>query len=316
MKLRIQILFVLVALVAGVHQAASQGTAFSYQGSLNDGGNPASGIYDVEFTLYATNIMGDVIAGPVTNNATVVSNGLFSASVDFGPNVFTGSNYWLDLAVRTNGANIFSELTPRQAIAPTPYAIFANTASNVSGTISPNQLSGPIPAAQLPASVLTNGASGVSISGTFTGNGSGLTNVSGPTKTYWSYQTPGNGSLNYTGSGATYFQGGLQFIPGATNVISQAGTYLVQYNAEAECTSGTSQWVQIVPIISGVPQTSTVTFLPNINQIYSLSGSFIINLPSGTNSLSFNFNASSSSVYLESVSYNNYYFSASYVRIQ
>jgi len=38
--------------------------------------------------------------------------------------------------------------------------------------------SGTIPLAQLPAGVITNGASGVSISGSFTGNGGGLTNLS------------------------------------------------------------------------------------------------------------------------------------------
>jgi len=32
--------------------AHAQGTAFTYQGRLNDGANPASGIYDLRFAIY------------------------------------------------------------------------------------------------------------------------------------------------------------------------------------------------------------------------------------------------------------------------
>ena len=64
----------------------AQGTAFTYQGRLNDGGNPANGNYDLRFTIYdSTNIPGVVIAGPLTNSATAVSNGLFTANLDYGP---------------------------------------------------------------------------------------------------------------------------------------------------------------------------------------------------------------------------------------
>lgn len=170
--------------------ALAQGTAFQYQGQLICSGAPANGSYDIQFTLYATNMTGVTVAGPVTNSATAVSNGLFSTTIDLGPGVFTGSNCWLEIAVSTNGANAFSTLAPRQKIMPVPFAIFANTASNLVGTVSASQLSGGIPAtniigtiplAQLPATVITNGASGVNISGTFTGDGTGLTNVNATT---------------------------------------------------------------------------------------------------------------------------------------
>ena len=49
-----------------------------------------------------------------------------------------------------------------------PVSVAAVAAGNLTGTLT---------AAQLPGNVLTNGASGVSLSGTFTGNGSGLTNL-------------------------------------------------------------------------------------------------------------------------------------------
>jgi hypothetical protein len=42
----------------------AQGTAFTYQGRLNDNGVPVTGNYDVQFALYTTNVMGNPVAGP------------------------------------------------------------------------------------------------------------------------------------------------------------------------------------------------------------------------------------------------------------
>src|SRR5580765_7876232 len=112
----------------------AQGTAFTYQGRLNNGANPASGSFDLTFALFPTNAGGAPVTTPLTNSATAVSNGLFTVTLDFG-GLFTGANYWLEIAVRTNGGGAFTNLSPRQPVTPTPYAIFANTASNLSGTI-------------------------------------------------------------------------------------------------------------------------------------------------------------------------------------
>ena len=155
----------------------AQGTAFLYQGQLAANGAPANGSYDMIFALYATNTSGSAVAGPITNSATSVSNGLFSATIDFGAGVFSGSSYWLDISVSPTGSNTFTELTPRQPILPAPYAIMANSASNLLGTLPAAQLGGTIPLAQLPSMVVTNGSAGINISGTFSGNGAGLTNI-------------------------------------------------------------------------------------------------------------------------------------------
>lgn len=148
--------------------AFAQGTAFTYQGRLNDNGAPANGIYDLQFSLYATNVNGNPVAGPVTNCATAVSNGLFTATIDFGPDVFTGANYWLDVAVRTNGG-VFTDLTPRQPVTPVPSAIFAGSASNLLAPLPVAQLNGAVPLAQLPPEVVTNNGSSVNLGGTFNG---------------------------------------------------------------------------------------------------------------------------------------------------
>ena len=128
--------------------AGAQGTAFTYQGVLNTGGSPANGSYDLQFTLFTTNVTGTPVAGPVTNPAVPVANGLFTTTVDFG-NAFTGASNWLEIAVSTNGANAFTTLAPRQQLTPVPYALYANSASNLLGNISASQItSGTIGAGQ------------------------------------------------------------------------------------------------------------------------------------------------------------------------
>jgi trimeric autotransporter adhesin len=113
--------------------AWGQGTAFTYQGRLNNGGVPANGIYDLQFTIYDLATNGTLLAGPVTNSTTGVSNGLFTVRLDFGATPFTGADRWLDIAVRTNGVGAFNVLTPRQPLTPAPYAIMTANAARVSG---------------------------------------------------------------------------------------------------------------------------------------------------------------------------------------
>ena len=155
--------------------ARAQTTAFTYQGRLNDGSGPVNGSYDLTFTLLTTNVAGSAIAGPVTNSATAVTNGLFTTIVDFGAGVFTGGSNWLEIAVRTSGGSSFTTLTPRQQITPTPYAIFATTAGNLGGTLPSSQLSGLIPNGTLPANP---NFVGLVTANAFAGNGSALTLLS------------------------------------------------------------------------------------------------------------------------------------------
>ena len=190
-------LLALSTLNSQLSTAHAQGTAFSYQGRLVSGGAPAGGSDDLTFTLYDSDQPGgNLIAGPLTNSATAVSNGLFTTTIDFGAGVFTGTNYWLEIAVETNGGSGFTTLAPRQELTPVPYAIFANTASNVLGTVPPAGLSGNYDSA------LTLDNPGNSISGTFTGDGTGVANVDAATldgltsAAFWS--TAGNAGANPT----------------------------------------------------------------------------------------------------------------------
>jgi hypothetical protein len=160
-------------LLSHLSQAAGQGTAFTYQGQLQDSGAPANGTYDLTFSLFTVPTGGTLSAGYLTNAATGVSNGLFTVVLDFGPGVFNGTAYWLQIGVRTNGTGAFASLSPRQELTPTPYAIFAEGA-NAAG------LSGAIPTTSL-----VGGYGGVlnftNPANSFSGNGSGLTNVNAAT---------------------------------------------------------------------------------------------------------------------------------------
>jgi hypothetical protein len=125
-----------VALLLTATFLQAQGTTFTYQGHLKDGVNPANGRYDLRFAMWDAFTGGSSVSYVVTNGATVVSNGLFTATLDFGP-VFDGSARWIEIGVRTNGGNAFYTLAPRQALTAAPYAIFAGgvSASGISGTI-------------------------------------------------------------------------------------------------------------------------------------------------------------------------------------
>ncbi|MBK8002244.1 MAG: hypothetical protein IPK15_27030 [Verrucomicrobia bacterium] len=131
---------------------SAQGTAFTYQGLLNDGANPANGTYDLRFALYDAASAGAAQGSALTNLATAVSNGLFTVTLDFG-NRFPGPDRWLEIGVRPgSSAGEFTTLAPRQAISPTPYAIYAGTAGTVpNGAISANKLAAGAAAANLQA---------------------------------------------------------------------------------------------------------------------------------------------------------------------
>ena len=166
---------------AAVQILSAQGTAFTYQGRLDNGANPASGIYDLQFTIYDAATVGNA-GGALTNAATPVTNGLFTATLDFGSGLFDGNARWLEIAVRTNGDTTFTTLAPRQPITSTPYAIRSASAATAdvaatAGAVSAANIVGRLAVTQLPTIVVTNGASGLNFSGNFTGDGAGLTNL-------------------------------------------------------------------------------------------------------------------------------------------
>jgi hypothetical protein len=139
-----------LTLLAGAASASPLGTAFTYQGRLTDGGAAANGTYEIRLALWDALAVGFQVA-IVTNTDVVVSNGLFTTTVDFGGVVFNGAAYWLELGVRTNGSALaFNILAPRQPVTPAPYALFATTAPLADGSVtSAKILDGTIAAADM-----------------------------------------------------------------------------------------------------------------------------------------------------------------------
>jgi hypothetical protein len=130
--------------------AAPLGTAFTYQGRLADAGTHAQGMYDFRFAIYDAGGGGTAIAGPITNSPVGVTNGLFTALLDFGAGAFTSDARWLELGVRTNGSvGGFTTLAPRQALTAAPFATWASSAATAQTAAVANNLSGTLPSDKL-----------------------------------------------------------------------------------------------------------------------------------------------------------------------
>ena len=219
-----------LVLLAGLLHAPAQGTAFTYQGKLNDGTNAATGNYDLKFTIYdSTNLPGVVIAGPLTNPAVAVASGLFTVTLDFGGGVFSGPDRFVEVGVRTNGSGAFATLSPRQKITATPYAITAGNVAPGTG------LSG----------IYSSAVTFNNPANSFFGNGGGLTNVNATTlggygfcalPCYWNITgnagtTPTVNFVGTTDNQPLRFrvnnQIAMQFTPGTTlpNIVGGLGAF-------------------------------------------------------------------------------------------
>lgn len=157
-------------LVCAVAQAASLGTAFTYQGQLKDGGSPANGPHEFEFSLWDDPDAGTQIGPSLTfdgigaNPPPIdVIDGLFTVELDFGAAAFTGEDRWLEIWV--NGVPLY----PRQPVLPAPYSIRSQSAefSDTTDSVPNTALSGTYDNALS----LTNPANA------YAGSGASLTNL-------------------------------------------------------------------------------------------------------------------------------------------
>jgi hypothetical protein len=153
--------------------AFAQGTAFTYQGKLTDSGNPATGNYDFQFSLFDAASGGTQLGTTQTLTNVAVSNGIFSVQLDFVncsgcscPTCFNGGARFLAIAVRPAGGGAFTPLVPRQPITSTPYAVKSLNATTADGlsvacvncvtssqiaSVNGSAVSGAIPVASVPS---------------------------------------------------------------------------------------------------------------------------------------------------------------------
>jgi len=106
-----------VATVCSVSVQAQTDTTYTYQSELNESGNAADGLYNMEFKLFYALAGGSQVGSTVTIAAQAVSDGVFSSQLNFGAQDFGNTAHWLEIVV--DGTT----LSPRQAITATPYSI-------------------------------------------------------------------------------------------------------------------------------------------------------------------------------------------------
>ena len=125
-------LSITVLILASAMLAIGQGNAFSFQGRLNDGNTPANGAYDLQFKLYDAIAGGNQIGSMVDRPNTVLANGVFSVTLDFGPAAFNNpASVFIEIAVKPNGSpNAYTILGPRQQLTVVPFAVRAMNATN------------------------------------------------------------------------------------------------------------------------------------------------------------------------------------------
>ena len=235
MKTKIGILtLVLLCSFTRLDSAFAQGTAFTYQGQLLTTNGPAHGLYDLTFALYNAGSGGSQFGSTVQTNGVFVTNGLFVVTVDFGAGLFNGTPYWLQLGVRTNGAVSFFPLSGRQALTPTPYAIYAESA-NATATL------GGLPAADF-----------WQLTGNIVSPGQFLGSVNSQPVVFDVNNTPEltlelNGSLAMGTSTAS----GSDSVALGYNSTASGGAYEVAIGYAAQATGNGSVAIGWVPISSG-----------------------------------------------------------------
>jgi hypothetical protein len=141
-------------LIASTASAQPLTTAFTFQGRLDSAGAPATGTYDLRFTLFDAPTAGAQVGPQLCVDNVSVANGLVTVQLDFGSQ-FTGSQRYLEVQTRQdtglacgNGTG-FTTLSPRQNLSAAPNADFSLTAATA---VNAAQLGGQ------PASFYTNAA--------------------------------------------------------------------------------------------------------------------------------------------------------------
>lgn len=218
--------FLVAVGLIGLQQAAAQTitTSFTYQGQLTNSGSPASGTHDLRFKLLNAASGGSQIGSTLCANDVQISNGQFTACLDFGAGAFAGQRRFLEIEVRSGTgvdcSNVtgFTTLSPRQEVTVSPYATFASAAAQATTAGNATQLngqsasfyqnatnltSGTIASGRLPTSVALTDA----VSNTFTGG------ITAPTFTGALTGTATN-ALNLNNQPASFYQNAANLTSG------------------------------------------------------------------------------------------------------
>jgi hypothetical protein len=135
-----------------------------------------------------------------------VTNGLFTAQIDFGADAFQGDARWLQIGVKCAGDASYVTLSPRQPLAPAPYALALPGLWTQQNATSPNLIGG------YSGNSVTAGVYGATIGG---GGSSDHTNVITD-----AFSTVGGGRGNIAGKWGATIAGGVENkAPGESSTI-------------------------------------------------------------------------------------------------
>jgi hypothetical protein len=95
---------------------AANAATFTYNGTLQDGGNPAEGRYDLELTLYASSDSRPAIAGPLLLHAVQVHGGKFITRAEFPGLADDAAKGYVGVRVAESGSGTLLPLTGREQI--------------------------------------------------------------------------------------------------------------------------------------------------------------------------------------------------------
>ncbi len=217
--------------------ATAQTTAFTYQGRFTDStvAQPTNGNYNMQFALFDAVSGGTQIGATVTNTSVQVTNGIFTVSLDYGANSFSGADRFLEIRVFSTTTNNYVVLSPRQQITSAPYAIRALKATTADTATNSTQLGG-INANQFVTGQVVrslNGltdnvtlAPGSNITITPTGNTLTIASTggggSGGILNQTTLQTGANFNIDGTGT-ANIFNAATQYNIGGSRILSNGG---------------------------------------------------------------------------------------------
>jgi hypothetical protein len=115
------------------------GVAFTYQGRLLRGSRYVDSVTcDFSFKLYDAPSGGTQL-GPMLPVSAAVTNGYFTADLDFGSGIFTGAKRYLEIAVQCPSDTGPTTMGQRVELLATPYALYAlNAATATTATTALN----------------------------------------------------------------------------------------------------------------------------------------------------------------------------------
>jgi hypothetical protein len=111
-------------------QVSSTGTNFTYQGELRAGENPVTDECDMAFHLYDLETGGSEL-GTITRTLPI-TDGLFTANLDFGNNAFHGEARWMGVQVKCPNDVAYTDLG-RQELTAAPYTLYSLSTGALQG---------------------------------------------------------------------------------------------------------------------------------------------------------------------------------------